>query len=130
MISEYEHPIERLMASSMTKIKTLIDTDTIVGNPFKTVEGTTIIPFSKVTLGFVTGGGEYSDLNNNKKMETFPFAGGSGGGITVSPIGFLIDNGHTIKVMTVNGETPYDKLLELVPELIDSIMTDKSKPKS
>lgn len=130
MISEYEHPIERLMASSMTKIKTLIDTDTIVGNPFKTVEGTTIIPISKVTMGFVTGGGEYSDLNNNKKMETFPFAGGSGGGITVSPIGFLVDNGSTIKVMTINGETPYDKLLELVPELIDSLMSDKSKLKS
>ncbi|NLC16845.1 MAG: sporulation protein YtfJ [Clostridiales bacterium] len=125
MISGYEHPIERLMASSMTKIKSLVDTDTIVGNPVKTPDGTVIIPVSKVTMGFVTGGGEYSDINNNKKMETFPFAGGSGGGISVSPIGFLVDNGKTIKIMPVNGENAYDKLLDIVPELIDSLITDR-----
>lgn len=130
MISEYEHPIERLMASSMTKIKSLIDTDTIIGNPVKTPDGTVVIPVSKVTLGFVTGGGEYSDINNNKKMETFPFAGGSGGGISVSPIGFLVDNGKTIKIMPINGENAYDKLLEIVPELIESLITDKNQNKS
>lgn len=130
MISEYEHPIERLMASSMTKIKSLVDTDTIIGNPVKTPDGTVVIPVSKVTLGFVTGGGEYSDINNNKKMETFPFAGGSGGGISVSPIGFLVDNGKTIKIMPINGENAYDKLLEIVPELIESLITDKNQNKS
>lgn len=130
MISEYEHPIERLMASSMTKIKTLVDTDTIVGNPVKTPDGTVVIPFSKVTMGFVTGGGEYSDINNNKKMETFPFAGGSGGGISVSPIGFLVDNGKSIKIMPINGENAYDKLLDIVPELVESLITDKNSPKS
>ncbi|HHW89877.1 MAG TPA: sporulation protein YtfJ [Clostridiales bacterium] len=125
MISGYEHPIERLMASSMTKIKSLVDTDTIIGNPVKTPDGTVVIPVSKVTMGFVTGGGEYSDINNNKKMETFPFAGGSGGGISVSPIGFLVDNGKTIKIMSINGENAYDKLLDIVPELVDSLITDR-----
>ncbi|HEY8424030.1 MAG TPA: GerW family sporulation protein [Clostridia bacterium] len=127
MISGYEHPIERLMSASMTKLKTLIDTDTIVGNPVKTPDGTVVIPISKVTMGFITGGGEYSDINNNKKMETFPFAGGSGGGISVSPIGFLVDNGSTIKIMPINGETAYDKLLDIVPELIDSLLTDRKE---
>lgn len=125
MISEYEHPIERIMASSMTKIKSLIDTDTIVGNPVRTVDGTTIIPISRVTLGFVTGGGEYSDINNNKRMETFPFAGGSGGGVSVSPIGFLVDNGSTIKIMNINGDTAYDKLLDIVPELLEALKPEK-----
>lgn len=127
MISGYEHPIERLMSSSMTKLKTLVDTDTIVGNPVKTPDGTVVIPVSKVTMGFVTGGGEYSDINNNKKMETFPFAGGSGGGISVSPIGFLVDNGKTIKIMPINGENAYDKLLDIVPELIDSLVSDRKE---
>jgi sporulation protein YtfJ len=127
MISGYDHPIERLMSSSMTKLKSLIDTDTIVGNPVKTPDGTVVIPVSKVTMGFITGGGEYSDINNNKKMETFPFAGGSGGGISVSPIGFLVDNGKTIRIMPVNGENAYDKLLDIVPELIDSLLTDKKE---
>ncbi|HEY8418941.1 MAG TPA: GerW family sporulation protein [Clostridia bacterium] len=127
MISGYDHPIERLMSSSMTKLKSLIDTDTIVGNPVKTPDGTVVIPVSKVTMGFITGGGEYSDINNNKKMETFPFAGGSGGGISVSPIGFLVDNGKTIKIMPINGETAYDKLLDIVPELIDSLLSDKKE---
>jgi sporulation protein YtfJ len=130
MISEYEHPIERLMASSMTKIKSLVDTDTIVGNPVKTPDGTVVIPVSKVTMGFVTGGGEYSDINNNKKMETFPFAGGSGGGVSVSPIGFLVDNGKSIKIMTINGENAYDKLLNIVPDLVESLITDKNSQKS
>ncbi|HEY8444452.1 MAG TPA: GerW family sporulation protein [Clostridia bacterium] len=127
MINGYEHPIERLMSSSMTKLKSLIDTDTIVGNPVKTPDGTVVIPVSKVTMGFITGGGEYSDINNNKKMETFPFAGGSGGGISVSPIGFLVDNGKTIRIMPINGENAYDKLLDIVPELIDSLLSDKKE---
>lgn len=123
--SEYEHPIERMMASSMVKIKSLVDTDTIVGNPVRTPDGATLIPVSKVTLGFVTGGGEYSDANNNKKIETFPFAGGSGGGVVVSPIGFLVDNGSTIKLMAFKGENAYDKLLDLVPGILESLVKDK-----
>lgn len=128
--SEFEHPIERLMASSMTRIKSLVDTDTIVGNPVKTVDGATIIPVSKVTLGFVTGGGEYSDTSGSKKVESFPFAGGSGGGVVVTPIGFLVDNGSAIKLMAFNGENAYDKILDLVPELIESLIKDKSGNKS
>ena len=117
------HPIERLMDGSFESIKGLVDADTVVGTPVTTADGKTILPVSKVSMGFMTGGGEYSDMSKDKKKKQgFPFAGGSGGGVTVSPVGFLISDGGAIKMLSVDGETTYEKLFGLIPEVIGSVI--------
>ena len=114
-----EHPIERLMSDSMNNIRVLADTDTVIGTPYTTADGKTILPVSKVSMGFMTGGGEYADLSaKKKKTEGFPFAGGSGGGVTISPIGFLVNDGGSLKLLAMDGEKAYEKLLGMVPELL------------
>ena len=123
-IIEYaEHPIERLMNGSMNGIRALCGADTIIGTPVNLPDGKSIIPISRVAMGFLTGGGEYSDVSTNKKnKEGFPFAGGSGGGVTVSPIGFLVCEGNNIRVVSVDGEDGYDKLMGLVPDTIEALV--------
>ena len=118
-----EHPIERLMNGSMNSIKALCGADTVIGAPVSLADGRSIIPISRVSMGFLTGGGEYADLSANKKnKEIFPFAGGSCGGVTVSPIGFLICDGDNIRMMPMNGEDTYDKLLGLIPDTFESLI--------
>jgi len=120
---EERHPIERLMGDSMASIKGLVDADTIIGSPVCTSDGKVILPVSKVTMGFMTGGGEYSDVSKKgKKGNAYPFAGGSSGGITVSPIGFLINDNNNIRMISISGESGYEKLLGLVPEVIGTII--------
>ena len=117
---EDSHPIERIMSGAMAKIRTLVDADTIVGSPIVAPDGSVMIPVSQVSMGFVTGGGEYSDIVNHKKIEAFPFAGGSGAGVSVKPIGFLVDKGGSIKMVSIDEESPYTKLLGLIPKLVDT----------
>lgn len=123
IIEQPEHPIERLMGHSFGNIKALCDADTIIGTPVNLQDGRSIVPVSRVAMGFLTGGGEYSDVSTNKKnKEGFPFAGGSGGGVTVSPIGFLISEGDSIRLMPIDGETGYDKLMGLIPDVFESLI--------
>ena len=124
IIEHPEHPIERLMSGSMSSIKALCDADTIVGTPVHLPDGKSIVPISRVSMGFLTGGGEYSDVSTNKKKpkEGFPFAGGSGGGVTVSPIGFLISEGNSVRMMPIDGENAYDKLMGLVPDIMGELV--------
>lgn len=126
-LANEQHPIERIMTNAMTKIKTLVDTDTIIGTPVTTADGTMLIPVSQVSMGFLTGGGEYSDTGNSKKIEAFPFAGGSGAGVSVKPIGFLVNTGSVIKMISLDGENAYSKILDLVPKVIESFMSKPEK---
>jgi len=114
-------PVERVMDSAFTKMRNLVEADVIVGSPIMTADGASIIPINKVTMGFVTGGGEYSDKLG--ESNSFPFAGGSGGGMTVSPICFLVSTGQTVELININ-EKPsvQEKLLEKVPEAIGQII--------
>lgn len=121
ILRENEHPIERIMETAFTKIKTLADTDMVIGRPVTTADGVSIVPISKVTMGFVTGGGEYSDMSREEYSE-YPFAGGSGAGVSVSPIGFLVSDGKTVKLVPVDDKSPLDKILSLIPDLASAIM--------
>ncbi|MDR3021515.1 MAG: GerW family sporulation protein [Clostridiales bacterium] len=113
-----EHPIERIMDNAFAKIKTIIDADTVIGNPVTTADGISIIPISRVSLGFVTGGGEYSDMSRTNYSE-YPFAGGSGAGLSVVPIGFLINDGTTIKMINIEEQDDaYSKILDMIPGII------------
>ena len=124
ILQNEEHPVERVMDNAFTKIRTLVDADTVVGNPVRTEDGVSIIPLSKVTMGFLTGGGEYSDMARQNLSE-YPFAGGSGAAVSVSPIGFLVSDGKSVKIIKMDDKNPFDKLLELIPDVIEGVMDGK-----
>ena len=79
-----EHPIESLMSTSMESIREMVDVNTVVGDPVATQDGSTIIPISRVSFGFVAGGGEYSGGIAQPQPESLPFAGGAGAGVSVT----------------------------------------------
>ena len=77
-------------------------------------------------MGFVTGGGEYSDTSR-ESYDEYPFAGGSGAGVSVSPVGFLVSDGKSVKLVSVDDKNAYEKLLNLVPEIISAFTKGKSE---
>ena len=121
-----EHPIERIMDNAFVKIRNIVDADTVIGNPVVSADGVTIIPISKVTMGFVTGGGEYSDMSR-QDYDEFPFAGGSGAGLSMSPVGFLVNDGNSIRIVNMEESSPYDKLWELVPKVVSGMIKPNEK---
>ena len=126
IIQPNEHPIERIMDTAFTKIRTLCNADTVVGHPVTTADGVSIVPISKVTMGFLTGGGEYSAMSREAYSE-YPFAGGSGAGVSVSPIGFLVSDGKSVKMVNVDDKSPFDKIMELLPEVMDGFVQTVKK---
>lgn len=113
-----DHPINSLMDTTIRKIKEMVDVNTIIGDPITTPDGTTVIPVSKVTYGFASGG---SDLPTKKETKDC-FGGGSGAGVTIQPIGFLtISRGHIklVPIETYNGAI--DRIAGVVPDVVDKI---------
>ena len=123
---EYKHPIEQIMNSAMSRLKTIIDVNTVIGDPIETADGVTIVPVSKVTVGFVAGGGEYSQNNIDKKNTNpdFPFAGGSGAGFNVVPVGFLIKENGTFRMIDVETDGTTASLLELVAKIYSGLTSN------
>lgn len=126
-----EHPIEGLMTTAMESIKDMVDVNTIVGDAVQAPDGTVIIPISKVSFGFAAGGGEYntdtggeSDSGEEEPKKTgkkLPFAGGSGAGVSINPVAFMVVGQNQIKLLPVNINSSVEKVLDLVPELFDKI---------
>ncbi len=120
-----EHPIQGLMKTAMESIKDMIDVNTVVGAAVEAPDGTVIIPISRVTFGFGAGGGDYDDgsiKTNDSGQEAHPFGGGSGAGVSVRPVGFLVCSPTKgIKFLPVDGTVIYDRLIDLVPEVIEKI---------
>jgi len=117
-----KHPIEKLMGDAMERIKSVIDVDTIIGEPIISPNGSTVVPISKVSVGFVAGGGEYNENTFKKTDRDYPFAGGSGVGFTVTPIGFLNLSGEEIKMINAKcPDHPYEHLTELFTKLIEVV---------
>ena len=123
-----EHPIEGLMTTAMNSIQDMIDVNTIIGEPIETSNNIVIIPISKVSFGFAAGGSEfkgetvdeYSKKDKEEEIQyRLPFGGGSGAGVTISPIAFLVIMQNSVKLMPVNHASSLDKLLDYVPDLIE-----------
>ena len=111
------HPIEGLMETSLKKIREMTDVETIIGEPIKVSEEVTIIPVSKVSFGFASGG---SDFPSKKEKELF--GGGSGGGISIVPIAFLVIKGQEVKIMQLStADNTAEKAINMVPEVIDKV---------
>nr|WP_316637258.1 GerW family sporulation protein [uncultured Ruminococcus sp.] len=121
-----DHPINSLMDTSMRKIKDMIDVNSIIGDPITTPDGTVIIPVSKVTYGFASGG---SDLPTKKENRDC-FGGGSGAGVTIQPLGFLsICKGNTKFIPIEKYDGAADRIVGMIPEAFDKISSFIQKDK-
>lgn len=110
--------VKELIANAMDKLKTLVDSETIVGESITAPDGTTIIPISKVTVGFVVGGGEYADLSSRRVSNHFPMSGGSSGGMSLSPVGFLIIRDMGVDFVNVENKSLYQTVLNMFNSLL------------
>ena len=113
------HPIGDLMQTTLENIKDMVDVNTVIGEPIPTVNGPTIIPVSKVSFGFLAGGGEY-DLNKLPETDT-PFAGGGGAGVSVQPVGFLVVGPDGVKVLPAQHLTAWERAVNCAPQLLEDI---------
>lgn len=120
-MSEKHQKINNLINSSIAQLDSLADVNTIIGKPIITASGYQIIPFSKVTLGNLSGGGEYGDIKVVKETDTFPFAGGSGAVVSMKPMGFVVDDGKSCRILRITDE-PIDNLVERAGEIIHDIV--------
>ena len=112
-----ENKIENVIENAMEKIRNMIDTDVVVGNIIRGDAGLMVLPLTKVTMGFVSGGGEYTSQNVPSKSMEYPFSGGVGGGINMQPIGFLVIDGKSVSVVNIDTKSAVEKLVEAVPEI-------------
>lgn len=116
-----QHPIESLMSTSMESIREMVDVNTVVGDPVKTQDGSTIIPISRVSFGFVAGGGEYAGGIAQPQADGLPFAGGSGAGVSVNPMGFLVCSQSGVRLLSASCATPIERIVEMIPQALDGI---------
>jgi sporulation protein YtfJ len=126
------HPIQGLMNAAMENLKQMIDVNTIIGDPVETPDGSVILTVSKVGFGFAAGGSEFQ-LDSNEHGENHnhykhPFGGGSGGGVSITPIAFLVVNGSGVKMMHLDQSTHlFEKILDSAPAAVEKIQGMFSK---
>ena len=114
-----EHPIQGLMNVTMDKIRQMADSNTIIGKPIKTDDGTTILPVSRISFGFASAGTDFDGKNAaNKDL----FGGGSGAGVNIQPVAFLvIKDGCVRTIQLTDGSNSVDRALAMLPELVDKV---------
>lgn len=114
------HPLSSIMQTTMENIKQMVDVNTIVGTPITAPDGTMIIPVSKVSFGFASGGTDFE----GKTAPKTNFGGGGGAGVTINPIAFLVVSSEGVRLIPIgsSGE-PVDRIAALVPELFDKVVS-------
>ena len=113
--------LPNMLENTIAKIREMVDVNSVVGNPITTPDGVTIIPISKVSVGFGGGGSDFVSKNVNKQEN--PFGGGAGGGVKVTPVAFLIVKDGSVRMLPVAApaNTTADRLVEMVPDTLDKI---------
>ena len=135
-----DYPIEGLMKTAMNSIREMIDVNTIIGDPIETTNNVVVIPVSKVNFGFATGGSEFNGKSDNKNTNIninkneinktnyrMPFGGGSGAGVSINPIAFIVVQQSGVKLIPVEHNS---SMLDLIPdffEKINQIIEQKTK---
>ncbi|WP_284139840.1 MULTISPECIES: GerW family sporulation protein [unclassified Virgibacillus] len=127
-----EHPIQGLMTTAMENLKDMVEVNTIIGDPVESPDGSMIIPVSKLGFGFAAGGSEFNNKFDSSNGEAIlPFGGGSGGGVSISPVAFLIVNEKGVKMVHLNENVHiYEKMIDFAPkaaEKIQQMMKDSNK---
>ena len=112
-----QHPIEGLMDVTLEKIKSMVDSNTIIGNPINMADGTLVLPISKVTFGFASGGADFPS-----KTTKDLFGGGSGAGVNIQPVAFLVVKDGCVRTIQLsdNADT-ISRALTMLPELVDKV---------
>jgi len=137
-----DHPIQGLMKTAMENIREMVDVNTIVGDPVETKDGSIILPISKVGFGFAAGGSEFvidgdhhatTDPQGHNANIYHPFGGGAGGGVSITPIAFLVVSSSGVNVVPLDTQTHLlDKIIDSAPQLVDklsSMMKKSNQPK-
>ena len=116
-----EHPLNDLMGSTMERLRSMVDVNTVVGEPILAGE-VTIIPVSMVSVGFASGGSDFASKNQRPEQDN-SFGGGSGAGLKITPIGFLIVRGENVKLLPVMPPPggAIDRAVDMVPDLVDKV---------
>ncbi len=115
--------IENLIKEAIKNLNDLIDVNAIIGKPIDTEDGTIIIPISKVTLGYISGGGEYGEKDKSNIYADYPFSGASGAVVSLKPSGFLVNKGDGYKLIQVPGDI-YEKILTKAEDFIATFKQD------
>ncbi|MBS2970014.1 GerW family sporulation protein [Metabacillus sp. KIGAM252] len=133
-----DHPIQGLMQTAMENLKQMVDVNTIIGDPVETPDGSVILTVSKVGFGFAAGGSEFGQagsgedqsfaqpqaghVSGNSSRSRMPFGGGSGGGVSITPIAFLIVGHNGVKMLHLDESTHlYERILESAPQTMEKI---------
>jgi sporulation protein YtfJ len=118
--------LPNMLENTIAKIREMVDVNSVIGNPITTPDGVTIIPVSKVSVGFGGGGSDFSNKTPNAEL---PFGGGVGGGVKVNPICFLVVKDGSVRMLPVASapNTTPERIVEMIPDLLDklSAMLDK-----
>ncbi len=131
-----EHPIQGLMQTAMENIKEMVDVNTIVGDAVETPDGSVILPISKVGFGFAAGGSEFvidkdddavhrnGSTDKSRASVALPFGGGSGGGVSITPIAFLVVSKEGTKVVPLDNQTHLlERVIDSAPQVVDKIQS-------
>ncbi len=126
------HPINSIMTTTLAKLKEMVDVDVIVGKPIDIPDGTTLIPVSRLSMGFGSGGTDFAG-KNHKDNTPYNFGGGSGAGVKVDPVAFLIVKDGSVRLLPIGipAVSPAARAVEMVPQLVDKITDylDRQKDK-
>ncbi|MBR2337584.1 MAG: sporulation protein YtfJ [Clostridia bacterium] len=117
--------IRELMATAMKDLNSLVDVNTVIGKPVKVDQFTSVIPITKVTMGFMTGGGEYGEVKAIKNDKSLPFAGGSGAVVSLKPSGFLVERANGVQLLSV-ADDAFSRLIESVDNFIKSFKNEEN----
>lgn len=116
-MQQNEHPIKGLMDVTLEKIRTMVDSNTIIGTPIHTADGTMIIPVSRMSFGFASGGSDFPS-KTNKDL----FGGGGGAGVSVVPVAFLIVKDGNVRMMQLaDTSNSVDRAIGMLPDVVDKI---------
>lgn len=132
-----DHPIQGLMQTAMENIKEMVDVNTIVGDPVQTPDGSVIMPISKVGFGFVAGGSDIRFDEHHDKGDVhnaqvqLPFGGGSGGGVSITPIAFLVVGSQGVRIVPLDNQTHLmERVIDSAPQVFEKIQSMFKKNES
>ena len=125
------HPLKDIMDTSMSRLKELVDVNTIIGEKIIVGDGRIIIPISKVSFGFGSGGTEFPTKSKSQesKVDIMPLGGGGGGGVTITPIGFLVSDKDGVSLLEISNGGNIDKVINSIPGAVNKLTNLFSKKK-
>lgn len=117
-----KHPIGNLMETTMSKLRDMVDVNTIIGTPVTTPDGVTLIPVSKVSFGFASGGSDFTTKNQKDGADN-AFGGGSGAGVTISPVAFVVIKDSSVRLLPVEGNSSdrVINIIDAIPGIVDKV---------